>query len=69
VNVRRIRTDDIVRCDVRGQHFYARIVDKDTPGDRRQAKVEVEPLLPALRVPTRFVTSGQIVEHYSKRKG
>lgn len=65
MNVRRIRASDIVRCDVRGQQFFARVVEKPAPRE----KVQVEPLLPTMHTPTQFVTSRQIIEHYSKRKG
>lgn len=66
-----IRPDDIVRCDVRGQHFYARVVEKHSAlgGSFRANKTEVEPLLDTNRIPTSYVTSRQIIEHYSKRKG
>jgi hypothetical protein len=67
-----IRPDDIVRCDVRGQRFYAKVNRQSDPADRMAGKAKGFWLdsLDGLRpLSYRFVTARQIIEHYSKRKG
>jgi hypothetical protein len=55
-----IKPGDIVKCDIRGQVFYAHVVSK---GDR----LDIEPL--DKRVTFRNVTARQVVGHYRKAKG
>ena len=55
-----IKPGDIVKCDIRGQVFYAHVVSKaDT--------IEVEPL--DKRIKFCNVTSRQVIGHYRKAKG
>jgi hypothetical protein len=56
-----INAGDIVHSEIRGQGFYARVVDKTDDG------LAVEPL--DRRVTFRNVTARQIVGHYRKAKG
>lgn len=62
-----IRPGDIVRCDVRGQRFYAH-VGQAAHDDYGRGGIWLDPL-PGLHVPARRVTARQIIEHYAKRKG
>jgi hypothetical protein len=54
-----IKPGDIVKCDIRGQLFYAMVITK---GDT----LEVEPL--DRRITFRNVTARQVVGHYRKAK-
>jgi hypothetical protein len=58
-----VRHGDVLRCDVRGDHFWARAIGEVTDG-----KVQIEALngrpIPALRV-----TARQIIGHWRMRKG
>ena len=55
-----VKPGDIVECDVRGQTFFARVVEL---GDA----ISIEPL--SRQITYRQVTARQIVGHYRKAKG
>jgi hypothetical protein len=55
-----IKAGDIVECDVRGQFFFARVVDTSD-------KIGIEPL--SRQITFRQVTARQIVGHYRKATG
>jgi hypothetical protein len=57
-----IRPGDIVHSDVRGQTFFARVVDRDD-----DKNLLVEPL--DSRITYRVLTARQVVGHYRKAKG
>jgi len=67
-----IKAGDIVKCDVRGQEFFA-LVSRPIYHNATLAKrvVDVEPLRPGSRLPSTFVTPRQITDHWrkSRRKG
>ena len=58
-----VKENDLVRCDVRGDRFWARVVSEAVDG-----KLPIEALngrpIPALRV-----TARQVVGHWRMRKG
>jgi hypothetical protein len=56
-----INPGDIVHSQIRGQSFYARVIDRNDEG------LAVEPL--DKRVTFRNVTARQVVGHYRKAKG
>lgn len=62
-----IRPDDIVRCDVRGQRFYAKVNRRTDAVDRTKG-FWLDSLDGGRPLPYRLVTARQIIEHYSKRK-
>lgn len=55
-----IKAGDLVECDVRGQTFFARVVDRDE-------KLVIEPL--SQQITFRHVTARQVVGHYRKAAG
>ena len=55
-----IKAGDIVECDVRGQSFFARVVDTSD-------KIGIEPL--SRQITYRQVTARQVVGHYRKASG
>lgn len=57
-----IKAGDIVRCDVRGQLFYASVLGND------DGTLSLSPLTGTF-LPTYNVKARQVVGHYSKRKG
>lgn len=68
-----IRVGDIVKCDVRGQPFFA-FVAKEAHTDRvtKRRVLTLEPLTPGTHIPSYNVTPQQITEHWRKpraRKG
>lgn len=68
MNLRRIRPGDIVRCDVRGMQFYARVESEAHEVRHRGRCLDVE-ALDRRNIPARTVSARQVIEHYSKRKG
>lgn len=64
-----IRAGDIVKCDVRGQTFYALVakeVHKDKATNRRV--ISLEPLTPTGHLLTYIVTPQQVVDHWRKKR-
>lgn len=54
-----IRIGDVIKCDVKGRHFYALVISKD-PGQPLGIK-------PITHNTSYFsVTPGQVIEHYRK---
>lgn len=66
-----IKPDDIVRCDVRGMRFYAKVNRASDDADRAAGRSRGFWLdkINGRALPYSFVTARQIIEHYSKRKG
>lgn len=62
MNLTSVRTGDIVRCDVRGDRFYA------TVEDARQRGVLAIDSLTGRPIPTYHVTARQVVAHWRKSK-
>jgi len=60
VTTQGIKPGDIVKCDLRGQMFYAVVVTKGE-------QLEIEPI--DRRITYRHVTARQVVAHYRKAKG
>jgi len=67
MNTTSIRTDDIVRCDVRGDLFYGLVVKPLEYNETMKKKVIRITSLTGRPIPTMFVTSFQIKDHWSKR--
>lgn len=55
-----VRPGDIVRCDVRGQVFYAEVMAKEVA-------LEIMPIGPGT-ITYRTVTARQVVAHYRKSR-
>lgn len=67
-----IRVGDIVKCNVRGQEFFA-FVTKETHREEltKRRVLGIEPLTPGKGIPAYSVTPHQIIDHWRKprRKG
>jgi hypothetical protein len=71
VNSTGIRAGDIVRCDVRGGRFWARVSAPMREIDKLGKRITLEPLDPASRqnLPSQWVTSRQVIGHWRERTG
>jgi hypothetical protein len=67
MNTTSIRTDDIVRCDVRGDLFYGLVVRPLEYDETMKKKVVKIVSLTGRPIPTMFVTGFQIKDHWKKR--
>jgi len=65
-----IRADDIVKCDVRGDRFFALVKEAVHDEDRHHKRVlTIAPLNGARQnLPSRWITARQVTEHYRKAK-
>jgi hypothetical protein len=65
-----IRIGDIVRCDVRGGRFWARVSAPMRDIEHLGPRITLEPIDPnARQLPAEWVTSRQIVGHWRERRG
>lgn len=64
-----IRAGDIVKCDVRGQEFFA-MVAKEAHVDpmTKRRVLSLEPLSRNTHLPTYIVTPQQITDHWRKKR-
>jgi hypothetical protein len=63
-----IREGDIVKCDVRGQTFYALVTEESHIDSMTKRRVlSIQPL-PGSHVSTYSVTPQQIVDHWRKKR-
>lgn len=61
MNISTVRAGDLVRCDVRGDQFFAEVTERES-GELKLAPVG-RTFLPAYRVKSR-----QVIAHYRKSK-
>lgn len=65
MNISDIKPNDIIRCDVRGERFYA-IVEKPVKLDKELNRRVM--LVSSLRgsIPARLISARQVVSHWRK---
>jgi hypothetical protein len=66
VNLASVKEGDIVRCDVRGDRFYA-LAQSEVEHDGTRRGIQVDSLT-GRPIPARFVTARQVVGHWRKSK-
>lgn len=65
-----IRAGDIVRCEVRGGRFWARVSAPMRQIDGLGKRITLEPLIGQRgNLPATWVTSRQVVGHWRQAKG
>ncbi len=62
-----IREDDIIRANVRGDRFYALVLQGSHPGLIDNRPVLTIESLNGRPIPALHVTARQVVEHYARR--